>query len=116
MENIITHPDYIFKHPAHAHDLALVKIRSETGFGQNRIACLPEYHEDPVSDCQVATFFPDSENPENYSILSYWLNFGPSEACVETASLRGYINSTLNILCSEENQCQTFVQVNFLKF
>jgi len=121
VENIITHPDYIFKHPSHEHDLALVKIRAGTsgstisgstisGFGLERTACLPEFDEDPVLDCQVANFFPDQEDPSKYTILSHWLNFGPSEACLETPYLRGYINSTLNILCSEEDQCQTFVQ------
>ena len=48
-----------------------------------------------------------------YTVLSHWLSFGPSEACLETPHLRGYINSSFNILCSEESKCQTFVQVFF---
>ena len=46
-----------------------------------------------------------------YTILSHWLSFGPSGACIETPHLRGYINSSFNLLCSEVSKCQTFVQV-----
>ena len=45
-----------------------------------------------------------------YTLLSHWLNFGPSEACIETPHMRGYLNSTMNILCSDVDKCQTFVQ------
>lgn len=109
VENAIVHPDFIFKHPSFEHDLVLLKIRSNSGFAAK--ACLPEFDEDPVENCQVATYFPDESNNQGYSILSHWLAFGPSEACMETPHLRGYINSSLNILCSTEDRCQTFVQV-----
>lgn len=112
VENVIVHPNFIFKHPSYEHDLALVKIRSFSGFKD--MACLPEFDEDPVEDCQVANFFPDKSQDEKYSLLSYWLSFGPSEACMETPHLRGYINSSSTILCSQEDKCQTFVQVNLL--
>ena len=50
VENIITHPDFVFKHPSHEHDVALVKIRTRiSGFPISRVACLPEFDEDPVS-------------------------------------------------------------------
>lgn len=110
VENVIVHPDFIFKHPSYEHDLVLVKIRgSASGFSAQ--ACLPEFDEDPVENCQVATYFPDESQESKYSILSHSLSFGPSESCMETPQLRGYINSSLNILCSTEDRCQTFVQV-----
>jgi len=113
LENIILHPDFVFKHPSHEHDLAVVKIRNSNRFGgfeSKRVACLPEEDEDPVDHCQIANFFPDPESTSKYSILSHWLSFGPSESCRETPYLRGYINSSFNILCSEVSKCQTFVQ------
>lgn len=113
IETILLHPEFIFKHPAHEHDLAVVKIRNDPsgfGFDSGRIACLPEWDEDPVDQCQVVNFFPDNKSPSKYTVLSHWLSFGPSEACLETPHLRGYINSSFNILCSEESKCQTFVQ------
>jgi secreted trypsin-like serine protease len=112
VENVIIHPNFIFKHPAFEHDLALLKISASgnVGFGLDRVACLPEFDEDPYDACQVANFFPDKTQPEHYSLLSYWLTFGPSEACMETPHLRGYVNSSLSILCSEEDKCQTFIQ------
>lgn len=111
VENIITHPDFVFKHPSHEHDIALVKIRARfSGFPLSRTACLPEFDEDPVTDCQVANFFPDSDSNDKYSLVSHGLSFIPSVACMETPHLRGYINSSFNILCSSEDRCQTFVQ------
>ena len=112
VENIITHPDFIFKHASHEHDIALVKIRTgNSGFPNTRVACLPEFDEDPVSDCQVANFFPaEHSQPAKYSLVSHGLSFIPSVACMETPHLRGYINSSFNILCSSEDRCQTFVQ------
>ena len=64
LENIILHPDFVFKHPSHEHDLAVVKIRNSRsgGFESNRVACLPEEDEDPVDHCQIANFFPDAES------------------------------------------------------
>lgn len=138
VENIILHPDYVFKHASHQHDIALVKIRDFKGFHESRVACLPEFDEDPVDECQIVNYFPDEKDSSKvsvqirvsgyivyrltcpnillsfqYSVLSHWLSFGPSEACIETPHLRGYIDSTLNILCSEADKCQPFVQVKF---
>ena len=66
IETILLHPEFIFKHPAHEHDLAVVKIRNDPsgfGFDSGRIACLPEWDEDPVDQCQVVNFFPDNKSP-----------------------------------------------------
>ena len=91
----------------------IVKIRARfSGFPLSRVACLPEFDEDPVSNCQVANFFPDhSGSDSKYSLVSHGLSFIPSVACMETPHLRGYINSSFNIICSSEDYCQTFVQV-----
>lgn len=111
VENIITHPDFVFKHPSHEHDIALVKIRTRiAGFPISRVACLPEFDEDPVSGCHIASFFPDTKSQSKYSLVSHSLSFMPSVACMETPHLRGYINSSFNILCSSEDFCQAFVQ------
>ena len=74
VENIITHPDFVFKHPSHEHDLALIKIRDSENSGFSQVACLPEFDEDPVDDCQVANFFPDESKP--------------SKVCKQTADLK----------------------------
>ena len=72
VETIILHPDFVFKHPSHEHDLAVVKIQVDkvgNGFDTERQACLPEFDEDPVDRCQVANYFPDSESPSKVSTL-----------------------------------------------
>ena len=73
LENIILHPDFVFKHPSHEHDLAVVKIRNSRsgGFESNRVACLPEEDEDPVDHCQIANFFPDSESTSKVIFSNY---------------------------------------------
>lgn len=71
VENIIIHPDFVFRHPSHEHDVAVIKIRDRdgTGFASGEIACMPEIDEDPYEDCQVANFFPDKNDPSkvNYN-------------------------------------------------
>ena len=77
LENIILHPDFVFKHPSHEHDLAVVKIRNSNRFGgfeSKRVACLPEEDEDPVDHCQIANFFPDPESTSKvYHLFLHFL-------------------------------------------
>ena len=76
LENIILHPDFVFKHPSHEHDLAVVKIRNSNrsgGFESKRVACLPEEDEDPVDHCQIANFFPDPESTSKVYLLFLFL-------------------------------------------
>ena len=67
VENIILHPDYVFKHASHQHDIALVKIRDFKGFHESRVACLPEFDEDPVDECQIVNHFPDEKDSSKVS-------------------------------------------------
>jgi hypothetical protein len=75
VENIILHPDFVFKHASHEHDLAVIKIRPNiqiNGFEDFRIACLPEFDEDPVEDCQIANYFPNENDSSKVHILINW--------------------------------------------
>ena len=68
VENIITHPDFVFKHPSHEHDIALVKIRTRiAGFPISRVACLPEFDEDPVSGKTFLSSFKSYPAKHPYS-------------------------------------------------
>ena len=83
-------------------------------------SCLPEEGDDPIENCQVASYLlsdqentrifnvSDSKNTEqkdhsksNLKILAHDVQFGPSMACSdETPHMRGYLDSHENILCT----------------
>ena len=67
VENIILHPDFVFKHASHQHDISVVKIRHHRGFDEARVACLPEFDEDPVDECQIVNYFPDAKDATKVS-------------------------------------------------
>ena len=69
VENIILHPDFVFKHASHQHDISVVKIRGK-GFHESRVACLPEFDEDPVDECQIVNYFPDEKDASKVSLKS----------------------------------------------
>ena len=126
VENIIVHPDYIPEHASNQHDLAIIKIREDeenTGSsnGFQIFACLPEEGDDPVENCQVASYIhSDEENRKilksatlkkedevdnNLRILAHDVKFGPSIACSdETPNMRGYLDDHQNILCTENTE------------
>ncbi len=66
VENAIVHPDFNMSDPGHQHDVAVLKVQEDgnSRFGENRIACLPEFDEDPVDECQIASYFPAETDPE----------------------------------------------------
>ena len=97
-ENVIIHPDYNPIHPSGQHDLALIKLE-EDHLVSPSFACLPEIGDDPIMDCQSAAFVRGS------TIYAHKLNFAPSMSCMETPFLRGYIQSSQDILCSAEGPC-----------
>ena len=64
-------------------DLALIKIRDSENSGFSQVACLPEFDEDPVDDCQVANFFPNESKPSKVckqveKVLNVWQKCGES--------------------------------------
>lgn len=102
VENLIVHPDFNASHPASQYDLAVLKLyKSPMSFFNP--SCLPEVGDDPIDDCQVATWL-DTEQ-----IVAHSLTFEPSMACLETPHLRGYIDSSENLVCSAA-QCHEQVQ------
>ena len=91
-------------------------------------ACLPEEGDDPIENCQVASYIHlDDENrkdvksktienvkqmDDNLRILAHDIKFGPSMACSdETPHMRGYLDSHQNILCTlGTEQCNRLIR------
>ena len=89
-------------------------------------ACLPEEGDDPIDNCQVASYIhSDDENrkvskenqelnsiDKNLRILAHDIEFGPSMACSdETAHMRGYLDDHQNILCTlGTEQCNRLIR------
>ena len=106
--------------------MAIIKIRedeenSSSSNGFQIFACLPEEGDDPVENCQVASYIhSDEENRKilksatlkkedevdnNLRILAHDVKFGPSIACSdETPNMRGYLDDHQNILCTENTE------------
>ena len=116
-ENVIIHPEYNGTVPSGQHDLAVVKVKlSDSGNGggdydDNRdYACLPEVGDDPMDGCQVSAW------REGDVVVAHSVTLEPSISCMETPHLRGYINSSENIVCAhktcvEEVRGPTFCSV-----
>ena len=97
-------------------------------------SCLPEEGDDPIENCQVASYLlsdqenmrilqtfnvSDSKNGKqnaysksNLKILAHDVKFGPSMACSdETPHMRGYLDSHENILCTlGTEQCNRMIR------
>ena len=92
-------------------------------------ACLPDQGDDPIENCQVASYIHlDEENrqisksetttkevnslDDNLRILAHDIKFGPSMACSdETPHMRGYLDSHQNILCTlGTEQCNRLIR------
>ena len=106
--------------------MAIIKIREDeenkgSSNGFQIFACLPEEGDDPVENCQVASYIhSDEENRKtlksatlkkedevdnNLRILAHDVKFGPSIACSdETPNMRGYLDDHQNILCTENTE------------
>ena len=97
--NIIIHPDYNATHPSSQHDLAILKLVKAT----DNVACLPEAGDDPVDGCNLLGW-DGKDDPEIQSIM-----FEPSISCMETPYLRGYIDSSENIVCSSSKCDREFM-------
>ena len=91
-------------------------------------ACLPDEGDDPIENCQVASYIHlDEDNRqmsksetkedtnslnENLRILAHDIKFGPSMACSdESPHMRGYLDSHQNILCTlGTEQCNRLIR------
>lgn len=93
-ENVIIHPEYNGTEPSGQHDLAVVKVK-QSDDDHDYYACLPEVGDDPMDGCQVSSW-------RNGSVVAHSITLEPSISCMETPHLRGYISSSLNIVCAHE--------------
>lgn len=78
------------------HDIAVVKLERAPPSASS--ACLPHPGDDPEDQCQVAAF------SRNFELRAHATSLEPSMACIETPQLRGYIDSSENIVCAG-NKC-----------
>ena len=98
-ENVIIHPEYNGTVPSGQHDLAVLKVKA-TDNDEHNYACLPEVGDDPMDGCQVSAW------RENGTVVAHSVTLEPSISCMETAHLRGYIDSSENIVCAHERCVQ----------
>ena len=98
-ENVIIHPEYNGTVASGQHDLAVLKVKA-TDNDEHNYACLPEVGDDPMDGCQVSAW------RENGTVVAHGVTLEPSISCMETAHLRGYIDSSENIVCAHERCVQ----------
>ncbi len=89
VENVIVHPDFNASHPSAQHNLALLKLDAPSA---DISACIPAVGDDPVNGCHVVKTDLEYED----------IKFAPSISCMETPFLRGYLDTSENLMCTDD--------------